>query len=488
MDAIIRPPRAEYKVEDLGETPLKLKNGIKVERRDFMLLNREGQLLRCSEWREVRLGELAGTRSPGGRLRDEFLDPRPTIVYLHCNSSCRADVVRTGVLEAAAGAGCALVALDFSGSGWSDGEYVTLGLREQYDVEAVAVHLKARGCERFALWGRSMGATSALLYAARFGASAGLSALILDCPFSTFGQLVEDLVGQGAVRVPRFAVRSLLSFVKASVKKRAGAELDALDLVKAAGSVHIPALYVAAGSDEMTPKASHSDRLLAVHAGRKTQAVFDGGHNSARPPWVYEAVRLFVSAAVVGHNGDVVSSEAAQEVAMAAVEDLCASVQPTAPLPPGWELLYDEASGDPYFWDRISNATTWHRPFEPAPSYLAAEKRELAREASARRVEDRARAYSPAEAGDDDEDSDSDDALRRAAGIAVAAGRRAGVGGPPALSGAPATGARRPEARSPAAAYDSSADGDSSDGDGPPVMISMPPPGATVIGAPPGAG
>jgi pimeloyl-ACP methyl ester carboxylesterase len=60
----------------------------------------------------------------------------------------------------------AFACFDFSGSGLSEGEYVSLGYYESDDVEAVVSHLRrSKGFTEIALWGRSMGAVTALLYA-----------------------------------------------------------------------------------------------------------------------------------------------------------------------------------------------------------------------------------------------------------------------------------------------------------------------------------
>lgn len=55
---------------------------------------------------------------------------------------------------------------DFSGSGNSQGDYVTLGWNEAEDLEIVINYLKNCGrVSDIALWGRSMGAVTSLLYA-----------------------------------------------------------------------------------------------------------------------------------------------------------------------------------------------------------------------------------------------------------------------------------------------------------------------------------
>jgi pimeloyl-ACP methyl ester carboxylesterase len=55
-----------------------------------------------------------------------------------------------------------LVCFDFEGCGNREGEWVTLGVRESREADRVIAFLEARGYV-VALWGRSMGAVSALL-------------------------------------------------------------------------------------------------------------------------------------------------------------------------------------------------------------------------------------------------------------------------------------------------------------------------------------
>ena len=87
-----------------------------MQREDFTLNNYMGLKLRCSLWLPVGAVEITNA-----------------VVYLHGNSSCRVDSVRTGVLETVGPLNAALVAFDFSGSGLSDGDYVTLGWHEHHD-------------------------------------------------------------------------------------------------------------------------------------------------------------------------------------------------------------------------------------------------------------------------------------------------------------------------------------------------------------------
>lgn len=50
-------------------------------------------------------------------------------------------------------------AYDFSGSGLSEGEYVSLGYYEKEDLKSVVEYLRLEGkTSKIGLWGRSMGA------------------------------------------------------------------------------------------------------------------------------------------------------------------------------------------------------------------------------------------------------------------------------------------------------------------------------------------
>jgi pimeloyl-ACP methyl ester carboxylesterase len=62
------------------------------------------------------------------------------------------------------------------------GEFITLGINEADDLEAVIAYLRRdMRVSKVALWGRSMGAATAVLYAQR---DPSVAALVLDSSFS----------------------------------------------------------------------------------------------------------------------------------------------------------------------------------------------------------------------------------------------------------------------------------------------------------------
>lgn len=171
---IIRPPRAVYQLADLGARTFTV-GGTRVNRTDVELRNARGLRLQASHyvpegggpgWGASPMaspratpvaagggggGDGGGAGGGGGRSRDasgstatadrESPPPPllPAVVYCHGNGSCRveAQVLAPLLLPY----GVSLFALDFSGSGRSDGAYISLGVFEQEDVAAAVRYL-----------------------------------------------------------------------------------------------------------------------------------------------------------------------------------------------------------------------------------------------------------------------------------------------------------------------------------------------------------
>jgi hypothetical protein len=214
---IIRPPRAEYDVKKLGPTPFtyvrRFRGGKQtVMRSEFAVVNsayvnlsrrvsstpstrcrvhpnhwllcaqvvnnRQDVELKCSQWKPV-----------GSSLAD-----LPCVLYLHGNASCRLEALQ--VLKVVLELGCTLCCVDMAGSGLSEGEFVSLGHFEKFDAEAVLHELRSGGRSngRVALWGRSMGAATALMCTAKLDPL--VSCVIADSAFASLPMLVHDLLDE----------------------------------------------------------------------------------------------------------------------------------------------------------------------------------------------------------------------------------------------------------------------------------------------------
>ena len=88
-------------------------------------------------------------------------DTLPTVLYLHGNGGHKLEALHL------AGSPINLIAFDFSACGKSEGEMLTYGENEVSDIEFVIKFVKERYRQpdlKLAIWGRSMGASIALMY------------------------------------------------------------------------------------------------------------------------------------------------------------------------------------------------------------------------------------------------------------------------------------------------------------------------------------
>ncbi|CAM9278495.1 unnamed protein product, partial [Ectocarpus fasciculatus] len=250
-----------------------------MKRRDFEVRNQRGLKLVCSQWRPAFT---------------EDTSKLPCVVYLHGNSSARIDVIKTGLLWVLGMAACTVVSFDFSGSGMSEGDFVTLGFLEQHDVADVLAYLRGnRMASRYIVWGRSLGAAAALLYAGRYPDS-DLCGLILDSPFCSFRHLTKDLLTNGQVRAsPGFLVNGALAMLRYSIKKRTGCDLNTVAPIARARHIRCPSLFIAARKD-VTVRPSHSADLSEAVGGVSLFITCRGSHNTSRPGVVLQAIRTFI--------------------------------------------------------------------------------------------------------------------------------------------------------------------------------------------------
>lgn len=283
---VIRPPRSLYPKESLGPEKLRVvlpcKAGTKrmslpYWRQDLRLRNRRGCILECSHFQPMALGSQ---------------DKLPCVIFCHGSSSCRVDAFK--IMPYVLQFNVTLFCLDFSGSGLSDGEYVTLGYQEQDDLCTVIDYLsRVRSVSSIGLWGKSMGAVAALMRAAR---DRRVDACVLDSPFSDFhGLVVEAAKDSTALKwIPKAMVEFCLSIVAEQVESRAGFNpLDLLPLEDAPKCL-CPAIFGSAQDDKLVPPQQVQD-LCQAWGGENRLFSFEGDHNSDRPQEFLEAAARFIT-------------------------------------------------------------------------------------------------------------------------------------------------------------------------------------------------
>jgi len=264
--SIIRPPKAEYEMLELGAKRFRIEKNI-YTRRDFSFRNSKNLTLHCSHW------------EPDKNQRKT--KQMPVVIYLHGNCGCRVDAIEC--LEGVLGAGMTLVGIDLSGSGKSEGEFITLGWNEREDTWDLIRYLKATGTvSDVLLWGRSMGAVTALLLASQPDAAKHVSGIVLDSPFSDLWVLAIELVKSQNLNIPSIATSFAHVLIQRSVKSYTKVDIENLAPIKVVANARVPALFCAARGDGFV-KPFHSERLHKAYGGPKALELIEGDHNSARP-------------------------------------------------------------------------------------------------------------------------------------------------------------------------------------------------------------
>lgn len=109
-----------------------------------MLTNKKNEKLQCSLFEPLSLTSCNES--------DSHLN-YPCVIYCHCNSGSRLEAL--GLLPSLISKGIALFCFDFTGSGISDGEYVTLGVHESLDLECIVSYLQESvKISNLVVWGR----------------------------------------------------------------------------------------------------------------------------------------------------------------------------------------------------------------------------------------------------------------------------------------------------------------------------------------------
>ncbi|XP_049406094.1 uncharacterized protein LOC125869670 isoform X3 [Solanum stenotomum] len=243
------------------------------QRKDLEVKNSRDDVLKCSHYMPLI--------RPEGK-------PLPCVIYCHGNSGCRADASEAAIILLPSN--ITVFTLDFSGSGLSGGEHVTLGWNEKDDLRAVVEYLRTDGnVSLIGLWGRSMGAVTSLMYGAEDPSIAGM---VLDSPFSDLVDLMTELVDTYKIRLPKFTVKFAIQYMRRAVLKKAKFDIAELNTIKVAKSCFVPVLLGHGVEDDFI-QPHHSDRVFDAYMGDKNIIKFEGDHNSPRPQFYFDSISIF---------------------------------------------------------------------------------------------------------------------------------------------------------------------------------------------------
>eukprot|EP01028_Stygiella_incarcerata_P010644 TRINITY_DN559_c0_g3_i1.p1 TRINITY_DN559_c0_g3~~TRINITY_DN559_c0_g3_i1.p1 ORF type:complete len:482 (+),score=153.16 TRINITY_DN559_c0_g3_i1:100-1545(+) len=271
---VIRPERFIYRPTDaLGPNIFTLLGKV-YQRTDIEIKNARGMCLQCSHF------------EPLESQREE--EEMPCVIYLHGNCGSRVDALESA--EVLLPYGITVFAFDFSGSGLSDGDYVSLGHFEKEDVRAVVEHLRGSGrVSTIGLWGRSMGAATSILYASGDPSIAGI---VCDSPFASLVQVMHDLVKGYKSWIPKMFVSVGIKAMRRSIRNHACFDIRDVSPVRAAEVCFVPCLIGHAEGDDFI-RIRHAEEVHDKYQGEKNLVRFDGDHNSPRPEFFLDSVLIF---------------------------------------------------------------------------------------------------------------------------------------------------------------------------------------------------
>jgi cephalosporin-C deacetylase-like acetyl esterase len=272
---VIRPERHIYSESDLGDKVFAVDvSGHLYKRSDYALQN------------ERKLKIVASHFEPVVRSQERL----PCVIY--CHGNCGSRMVAKNVINLLLPYQITVFCFDFTGSGLSEGQYVSLGYFEHKDLSVCVQFLRDRGTtSTIGLWGRSMGGVSSLLYSAL---DPSIAAMVLDSPFADLRQLMEELVLNYSDSIPTFLARGAISLLSSSIQDRAGFDISEVSPQTVAASCFVPCI-IAHGVDDSLVPVKHAHQLYEAYAGdKKLMLLQSQSHNSLRPEYFDTSCTIFL--------------------------------------------------------------------------------------------------------------------------------------------------------------------------------------------------
>jgi pimeloyl-ACP methyl ester carboxylesterase len=216
---IFRPPRSQYSNSDV---PSKVISGnAYASRKEIEITNSKNQIIRGSRY-----------------IPQVVLPDHPCILYLHGNASSQVEGIFTTCIFSEFGILTCMI--DAIGCGRSDGDNISLGLREKDGIPAVCQYLRnVFKVQKIILYGRSMGAATALWSACE---QQNIDAIVCDSPYISISEIAADLVHHSLIL--RFLSKFIYPIISISVVWNAGYSMNEVDMSKILSNGRIPAFFI----------------------------------------------------------------------------------------------------------------------------------------------------------------------------------------------------------------------------------------------------
>ena len=284
IDAIIRPPRMDYDPDDIS-MEMEGPNGEIIIRYPVMYLN---------ERKERIIGSLYYKKGLN------LMDGLPCMIYLHGNASSQLEgrfLVPTFCAH-----NVAVYLFDFCGCGKSDGEYISLGYYEEMDLNYLINQLNLSfNLGPFALWGRSMGAATAVMCL-----NDKVCCKVVDSAYTSISDVCTAIAV--SMKFPASICPIALWFLKHYINGKANFDLSKVSALEIAKNDNQqPLLQLHAEGDEFVPFAEGEKIFKQYKNPEKEFVVSDGTHNSARDQsWIDKACFFILSHFGITANTEIV--------------------------------------------------------------------------------------------------------------------------------------------------------------------------------------
>ncbi len=200
-------------------------------------------------------------------LRGEYLVRPGAVRTVVCVHGYRATGIENfaPVLPVLADMGCDILLIDQRACGASEGDAITFGMKERYDVLDWCRWLtKERGCTHpIILDGVSLGCSTVLM-ASNLELPENVRGIIADCGYTSGYEIIASVMKR-MLRIPPFLVMPLLQL---AARFELGLPLDAVSAEDCVRHTRIPILFVHGEQDHFVP-AEMGKRNWAACASRK---------------------------------------------------------------------------------------------------------------------------------------------------------------------------------------------------------------------------
>lgn len=278
VDAIIRPPRMEYNHRDIPQV-LESEDNAKYFRHPLLIENERQQNIVGSLYHSIN-------KHP--------MDGGPCVIYLHGNASSQLEgqLLVPNLCQH----GVYVFCYDAAGCGMSEGDYISLGHYESMDLKYLISWLHdSFSLGPFALWGRSMGAATAVMTHHPL-----IKCICVDSTYTSVRDLISSIgLSTG---IPKMLIGTAAWYLKNRVKERAGFNLNDVCPLEMGKKGTAMAIFGHARADQFVP-FEQGKMVFDEYRGNKKMMELTGGHNSARShEWLLLCIETILAEFGIEHG------------------------------------------------------------------------------------------------------------------------------------------------------------------------------------------